>query len=223
MPHHLIDVADPGDAVLRRRLRAAGARRARRDPLPRAAPDRGRRHGPLPAGPRCRACSRAPRATKPCAGGSRRWPTASATRGCTACSRRVDPEAAARIAPARPGARGAGARGLPGDGPSDHRAARRTRRRAAPGLPRSWSSASTPDRDGAAERRSRPAPGAMLEQRPGRRRCAASWPAGVGPGARPLQAIGYRQAAGGRARGADASRRRSGPSSPTPCASRSAR
>ena len=99
VPHHLLDVVAPERDVLGRRVRAARPRGARGRSASRPAADRGGRHRPLPAGAAAGALRRsvARRAAAPAARGG--WPSASATRGCTALLARVDPEAAARISP----------------------------------------------------------------------------------------------------------------------------
>ena len=221
MPHHLLDVVDPDEDVLGRRVRAAGARGARATSAAAgAAAHRGRRHRPLPA----RAAQRPVRGPVArrgrCAAGSRRSPSGAATRACTGCWRRVDPEAAARIeardrvrvvralevfrATGRPlSSTTAGARRrstgfdvrVLGLAPAARRAARGGGARA----PTTCSRAGLLDEVRGAARRGYP------------------------PDLRPLQAIGYRQAVGGGARRGGGRRRRGVISSRRPCGTRSAR
>ena len=97
--HHLLDVVDPDQhfsaADYARPARAAldGDRR------PRAPARGGRRHGPVPARAAGWALRGALARRRPAPPPGGPGANASATRGCTGCCARVDPEAAARIAP----------------------------------------------------------------------------------------------------------------------------
>ena len=135
VPHHLIDVVDPDQdfsaADYARLARAArrGHRGARaRCPIVAGGTGlylRALLHG-LFEGPARDEPLRAPAGA--------RSPTAAATRACTGCSRRVDPESRRAHRAARPRARGARARGLPRDRPAARRAPPRGRG-AARGVP----------------------------------------------------------------------------------------
>ena len=222
MPHHLLDVVEPGPGVLGGRVRAPGAggtraRSPRRGRLPIVAG----RNRPVPEGAARRASSRARRATRPAPTAREPWPTATATRRLHRLLARVDARsrdarrrhatASGSCGPSRCSSRPAG--------PS--RTQQRRGRRAPAGLPQPWSSGLDPDRDGAAAGRRAPhramlAGGLVDEVR-------ALLARGYRRSLRPLRAIGYRQAVAVARGGAEPRGGRRRRSSPRPCASRSGR